>query len=275
MLRPRPLACITILGAGVAATAVVACQLDTGGFGVTSTSAEPAASSTGSGAPEGSTSGSGSASGTGPTSGAPTTDPPSATSTGDTGDTGDDLPDPDTSTTDPDPPAGCGPILAEVLTSLDDFDDGREWVVLHNPCEASIELAPLSLAWGNTSYAGSVGLQGAIPPGGCLTVGGPTSNGGNFNPSIHQPVNFEPNLSRNPGAIGLFALAPEDVSMDDVPLDAVVYGDSNQEGFLDSTGAVALPVLRGNTDLVSMRRTSLGPTWEFANPPTPQACPSF
>src|SRR5690606_23416869 len=111
MLRPRPLACITILGAGVAATAVVACQLDTGGFGVTSTSAEPAASSTGSGAPEGSTSGSGSASGTGPTSGAPTTDPPSATSTGDTGDTGDDLPDPDTSTTDPDPPAGCGPIL--------------------------------------------------------------------------------------------------------------------------------------------------------------------
>ncbi len=128
---------------------------------------------------------------------------------------------------------------------------------------------------GGESYTGAVDLVGTVAAGTCFVVGGPDSNGGNFDPPLQQLVNFEPNLSRNPGAIGLFELAPADVDVADVPLDVVIYGDANTGGFLDPSGVMPGPVLPGALDLVSLRRTSLASTWEFADPPTPGACPTL
>jgi len=182
---------------------------------------------------------------------------------------------PGTSSSGGEPPPDCTPILAETLTSLDGSDDGREWVVLYNPCDQAYDLGALSLAWGEYAYDGAVALSGMLPAGSCRVVGGPTSNSGNFDPPLGQTHDFNPNLSREPGAIGLFALPPADVDAGDVPVDVVIYGNSNGGGFRDPTGAQPGPVLPGNTDLVSMRRTGRGNSWEFASPPTPAACPSF
>ena len=279
MLRRSPFAACLVLGCTFGSSGA--------GAGGASTSEESGSSdggpgvSTSSSASQGTTSVSGSATGVGPTtSDSMGSDGSSATSGGpDTTasgggmttatDTGADT------ATDTGSGMDCTLRLAEALTSLDGADDGREWVVLYNPCGQSIDLGPLSLAWGSTGYAGAVDLVGTVAAGTCFVVGGPDSSGGNFDPPLDQVVNFEPNLSRNPGAIGLFALAPGDVDVGDVPVDVVIYGDANTGGFVDPTGATPGPVLPSNPDLESMRRTSLAATWEFANPPTPSACPSF
>ncbi|MEX1369045.1 MAG: hypothetical protein AB1Z98_38315, partial [Nannocystaceae bacterium] len=277
----------SIVGFGFGSAAVLstlgaACQLETGGAGTgtgTSTSPSPTGStdptSTTAG-PEATSMASMSGSATDPTTNGGTTSSvdPEATTTSE-GDTMTDSGPPDPSTSDSGTPSDCTPILAEALTNLDRGDNGREWVVLYNPCDEDFDLSPLTLAWGQYAYDGTFDLSGTIGGGDCLVVGGPTSNAGNFNPPLGQVNNYEPNLSRNPGAIGLFLLPPREVDADDIPLDAVIYGTRNGGDFRDSSGAVPGPMIANPPDLQSMRRTSAGNTWEAGDPPTPSACPSF
>lgn len=261
------------------ATALLACQLDLGGVGSAEGGHTDGTTTAGS-------SGTSSTPSTGPTagsmSGSATTiadssgdgmDPSTSDSTVGPSDTSTGEP-AGSSSSDTGEPSDCTPILVEAVTSLDGSDDGREWVVLYNPCPSSFDLGPLTLAWGEFAYDGALDLSGSIAAGECFVVGGPTTNGGNFDPSYDLVENFEPNLSREPGAIGLFLLEPAEVDAGDVPVDAVIYGNTNA-GFLDSTGAMPGPMIPGSVDLESMRRTSLADTWEYTASPTPNDCPGF
>ena len=218
-------------------------------------------------------------------SGSTTTGEPATTSSSSegsgsssSGDEGDDEDDRGGSTTTGEP-VDCHPLLAEVLVDAMMGNNNKQWVRIYNPCDAEIELDAYVLAWGGDDYMlGQHALQGSLSPGDCWVVGGPNSSNDNANPVWDQNQDFSPDMQlggKTADAVALFLGAPADVMLDTVPLDAVIYGDSNDNGLLDANGDTPEPHVGNTGEGESIRRTALGPEWEVAQSPTPNECPAL
>jgi hypothetical protein len=167
--------------------------------------------------------------------------------------------------------ASTGLVLSEVFYDADTGsagDDGWEWVELYNGTGTPIDLSTLSLGYGGATYDNSsYALSGTVPPGGCFVVGGANSDASNGSPIYDLEQDFSPDI-QNSGtradAIGIFG-------GDATPLDAVVYGGNNEDGFIDIDGTpfaepTAPDVAPGST----IERTSEG--WREQTEPSPGIC---
>lgn len=178
-------------------------------------------------------------------------------------------------------PEMCHPILAEVLYDPQGMNNRKQWVKLYNPCDVEIVLAgAYVLAYGGDDgyLEGQLELTESIAPGACRVVGGPDSNNDNANPVWGQHADFAPDLqvSENPGGgVGLFVGAASDLTEESRPVDAVIYGENNDYGFIDPDGMVVEPHVIGTGQRESIRRTSLAAEWEVAMTPTPNECPEL
>jgi hypothetical protein len=136
-----------------------------------------------------------------------------------------------------------------------------------------IDLTGWSLAWGGFDYVGSgVDLSGTIGAGQVFVVGGPLSNADNANPTFDLSVAFSPQL-QNSGSpadgIGLFRVPLADISTNTIPVDAVIYGDSNDSMLIDETGGVNPPDVGDANPGQSIERVDLAGTWQIQDTPTP------
>lgn len=180
----------------------------------------------------------------------------------------------------------CRPVLAEVLYDAQGGDDELQWVKLHNPCSAAIDLSGWSIGYGGPDYVPDIDppfgvktLQGSLAAGGCWIVGGPMHDAAqNGDPVLDFAEDFAPSLELpiDVGAgVALFDVPADMVDTSTVPSDAVVYGPNNDNGLIDATGSVAQPHVAGSIAGGSIQRTALDATWSAADVPTPGACPSF
>ena len=134
-----------------------------------------------------------------------------------------------------------GLILAQVYYDHPSTDDGYEWVQLYNGSGDPIELSSYSLAYGGSDYTyGTLQLAGTIPPFSCFLVGGPMAVEGNGNPIYDQALDFSPDI-QNGGTtadgVALFNIPASEVTASTVPIDVVIYGDSNDNNLPDETGS--------------------------------------
>jgi hypothetical protein len=175
--------------------------------------------------------------------------------------------------------AQVGLLLVEVLYDVTGEDTNLEWVKLYNGSGAAIDLTGWSLAYGgafqsNGKWNGSMDLSGTIPAGACFVVGGPTSSAANFTPNFGLAMDFNPDI-QNSGAdadaVALFHAAASAVTKTTVPHDIVVYGVTNNDGFLGPNGAVS-PVHVGDAaaNQSIVRETST--TWAINPSPEGATC---
>lgn len=173
------------------------------------------------------------------------------------------------------PPVGL--LLAEVLYDVSSEDTGYEWVRLYNGSPAPIDLAEWSLGHGGANYAaGTYQLAGIVPAGGCLVVGGPGLSANNGEPVYGQAKDFDPDIQNSGStadAIGLFHVKATAITAASIPVDVVVYGGANNDGFKGPDG---LPVPTPHVDDAqansSLLRTGLD-VWIVSETPTPNECP--
>ncbi|MBC8068989.1 MAG: lamin tail domain-containing protein [Deltaproteobacteria bacterium] len=172
----------------------------------------------------------------------------------------------------------CHPILHEVLydPNSGDTDDEFEWIELFNPCDDDIDLAGYELRSGGEGYGAATPLSGDIVAGGCLVIGGPTSDELNAEPELDVEIDFEPDFENADSAADSIALF---VAGEEPPLasavDRVVYGERN-EFFPDARGQLGAPdvgdVDRGH----SLARSDAAPGagWVDSDQPSPNVCPN-
>ena len=167
-----------------------------------------------------------------------------------------------------------GLILTEVLYDVPSGDSGYEWVEIFNGTTDTIDLSGYSLANGGTSYTSAVWqLEGTLVPGQCVLIGGPLSEEANGFPVYDLELDFDPDI-QNSGAkadgVALFAVPAAQVTDVTVPVDAVIYGSSNDNNLWDETGAA------GDVDVGDASAGSsisrVGEGWEVTPDPTPNDC---
>lgn len=169
-------------------------------------------------------------------------------------------------------------LISEVFYDADSGDNGDEWVELYNDSNAPIDLSGYTLAAAGGDWTNlEVGLTGTIQPGGCLVIGGPNGNPGNGNPTYHQEVNFSDRAQgglQNGGGtadgVALFNLRPDMVHDDTTPIDAVIYGRSNDNDLIDETGQPGEPDIASSPSGNSIERSATG--WATQPSPTPGDC---
>jgi len=138
----------------------------------------------------------------------------------------------------PPPPESCGIRIVEVLYDAEGSDAGKEWIKLQNTCDSDASLDNMSLGWGGGRYTrGGADLGGAIEAGACVLVGAASVD-------ADLPMDFSPAL-QNAGAVAdavaLFEARSSDVTEETVPVDAVIYGGSNDDGLMDAQGESPQP----------------------------------
>ncbi|HWB79487.1 MAG TPA: hypothetical protein VG755_31210 [Nannocystaceae bacterium] len=169
----------------------------------------------------------------------------------------------------------CSPILHEILydPQSPSTDDEFEWIELYNPCDSEIDLAALELRWGGDGYVNVAKLGGNLGAGGCFVMGGPITNDDNSNPSYDVVLDFEVDLENSGTAADAIALFE---TGNEVPLDAVIYGEMNEAMFIDETddvGAVdVMDVARGHT--IARTAAEASAAWYDEDVPTPNVCPN-
>jgi len=172
-------------------------------------------------------------------------------------------------------PSGPRLKISEVFYDPAGSDDSLEWVELYNTGPETIMLdGHYSLGWGGSDYTyGQLDLLGSIPPGTVFVVGGPTTSAVNGSPTLDMAVNFSPVTLQNAGAtadgIALFDRPVAAVNGATVPIDSVIYGDTNDSGLLDATGAVGTPDVGDAPSGSSLVRDEMG--WSIVGTPTPNA----
>jgi hypothetical protein len=169
----------------------------------------------------------------------------------------------------------CFPLIVETLNRLSGSDSGREWIKLHNPCMRELDLEGFVLGWAGSSTIYTLELDESIPAQGCILVGGPTSDDSNFNPDLTIEHEFDPQLISSAGAIFIYDIDPDDISITTVPLDVLIWGSSNGQGYLDPDGDVPDPYVGQTPNNDSIHRTSLDRTFAHQDPPQPNVCPGF
>ncbi|MGB0589204.1 MAG: amidohydrolase family protein [Myxococcota bacterium] len=168
-----------------------------------------------------------------------------------------------------------GLLLSEVLYDVSGSDSGYEWVKLYNGTAEDIDLNGWSLGYGGTDYTtGTYQLEGEIGPWSCVVVGGPTSESKNGAPDIYFASDFDPDL-QNSGAkadgVALFNLAADDITASSAPVDAVIYGDANENGLLGPGGTVPEAHVGASGSGNSLLRVDPS-SWVVAQDPTPGEC---
>jgi hypothetical protein len=172
------------------------------------------------------------------------------------------------------------PIISEVFYDhLGAADDGYEWVELYNPNRKPLLLTGVfSLGYGGSNYTfGTLDLVGIIPAGGYFVVGGPLSESSNGFPVYDQKIGFNPILQNSGGVadgIALFVASAAAITSTSVPVDAVIYGTSNDNGLIDETGSPGMvnapDVAQGNSIALTIAEV-----WEEAATLTPGSGPDF
>ena len=174
-------------------------------------------------------------------------------------------------------------IIAEAYYDHVGTDDQFEWVKLYNGTGAPVDLAGHSLGWGGTSYTyGTLDLAGIIPAGGCWLVGGPSGDaqsGFPGGPMFDQAADLNPDVQNSNAAgvadgIALFDVAAAAITPGTVPLDAVIYGISNDSGLLDETGMPGA-VDVGDAGAGESVRLQGDGTWAINPAPAPLECVPF
>ena len=175
-------------------------------------------------------------------------------------------------------PSLVGLILMEVLYDPPADDDGLEWIKLYNGTNGTIDLSGYSVGWGGTDYTyGNVALAGTVEPGDCFLIGGPTSDATNGSPVYDQEANVEPDI-QNSGSkadgVALFDVPAAAITASTVPIDAVIYGGSNDSNLLDESGAP------GNVDIGDAPKghsiVRVSPTeWDINATPNAVLCPEL
>lgn len=167
-----------------------------------------------------------------------------------------------------DSPAASAPRLVEVLYDAVGSDDTTEWIKLHNPSATPIDLASYSIGWGGANYSyGRLQLAGTLPANSCAVVGAPQAGALGF------AADFVPNLQNaetSADGIALFAALAQDISESSVPIDSVVYGQANDSGLIDASGAASAVDVGNAAPGLSIRRDST--TWTTGEP-SPADCP--
>jgi hypothetical protein len=171
-----------------------------------------------------------------------------------------------------------GLVIAQVFYDHSGSDDGYEWVQLYNGTASSIDLSGYSLGWGGSSgYTwGTVQLSGTVPAFSCFIVGGPTADAENGNPTFDQEVNLEQDIQNSGStadAVGLFDMDASSIDQNSVPIDAVIYGGSNDNGLLDETGSVGTVDVGDAGEGEALLRNGED-SWTIATP-DPTNCPAF
>jgi len=164
--------------------------------------------------------------------------------------------------------------LSEVFYDPSGEDEMLEWVEIVNTGTSAVSLSGFSIGSGGTSYASSTfALSGTIPAGGCIVVGGPTSNALNYSPSFAIAADFAPDL-QNSGTtadgVALFNVPASAITTTTVPVDVVIYGGTNTSGLIDETGAIGAVDLPDTDSGRSLERTPTG--WRSQTVPSPNDC---
>lgn len=132
---------------------------------------------------------------------------------------------------------GCGPgpgvVINEVMSNPPGADAGFEWVELYNPGTQAIDLSGWGIAAGTSSYStsGAIPVGTFIGPGQFLVVAQSDQVVGW---DVVAPGFTLGNASSNADAVQL-----RDASA--CPMDTVVYGPDNTDGWLDDLGDLAVP----------------------------------
>jgi hypothetical protein len=171
------------------------------------------------------------------------------------------------------PPVGL--LLVEVLYDVTDNDDTKEWIKLYNGTGTTLDLSGYSLGWGGTDYTyGTLPLSGTVQAGECFTVGGPTSDSTNGNPTLDQAVDLSPDV-QNSGStadgVALFDVPAASITSTTWPIDNVVYGGSNSNNLIGPSGSpsvVHAPDVSADNSLVRTDQT----TWAVNSTPNDVAC---
>lgn len=127
-------------------------------------------------------------------------------------------------------PLSSDVLINELLPDPDGSDSGSEWVELFNTGDARIDLGGYSIEWDKGSSSGSAELPPGlnIAPGQYLLLA--------EEDVVDAPVDavIGLDLGNGGGGDGVYLVSP-----DGCPADAVIYGDSNDDGITDESGAVA------------------------------------
>lgn len=167
-----------------------------------------------------------------------------------------------------------GLVLSEVFYDASGADDGREWIEIRNAGTAPLPLACYAVGNGPLSYLYSLAQLPAIavPPGGCVVIGGPDCGGG----ACASPLDFTPDLHNGTAgsASGLAILygLTSTLSSATIPVDAVLYGTNNGGMLRDASGGV--PATANVADVTaghSIGRAADG-SWTDQATPTPGTC---
>jgi len=166
-----------------------------------------------------------------------------------------------------------GLIITEVLYDVPGDDSGYEWVELFNGTTETVDLSGYSLANGGSTYGAAWALEGLLQPGQCAVVGGPLSEETNGFPVFDMELDFEPDIQNSGSkadAVALFAVPPGQVTDTTVPVDAVIYGGSNDNGLWDETGGPGEVDVGDVSSGTSISR--IGEGWEATPDLTPNDC---
>ena len=164
-----------------------------------------------------------------------------------------------------------GLVLSEVFYDADTGsagDSGWEWIEIYNGTGVAVDLSTVRVGYGGGTYDdGTYELSGRIEPGGCFVFGGLESDASNGSPVYDIARDFDPDIQNSGSradAIALFRVG------ETVPLDAVVYGGTNEDGFIGPDGepldANAPDVGAGET----IERVLDG--WREQSSPSPGSC---
>lgn len=167
-----------------------------------------------------------------------------------------------------------GLSLSEVFYDRVGPDNGFEWVELYNAGVTPIGLDAWSLGYGGRSYAqGTFQLQGSVAPSQYFVVGGPASDASNGFPSFDLALDFNPDL-QNAGStadgLALFDVMADQITSTLVPVDAVIFGETNSNGLLAPDGTPGSPMVDDAPNGQSIELTSSG-TWRVQPMPNPGA----
>jgi len=173
------------------------------------------------------------------------------------------------------PPVGL--LLVEIFYDAQSTQDTQhEWVKLYNGTGSAIDLSGYSLGYGGGSYDNATKqLTGTVQPGECFIVGGPLTDAFSFNAAFDQAEDFSPDIQNsgtNADGVGLFNLPEGSITGSSIPIDAVVYGGSNGDGFIGPDGQpFAQPHVGDSGPEKSIIRTGLD-TWAIHDTPDSLGC---
>ena len=113
-------------------------------------------------------------------------------------------------------------------------DDGREWVELYNPGTTAVDLTGWSISWGTSSFSDTF----AIPTGTTIEAGEHLLIGGLYVEGADVVMDKSDDFgmgasSSNADAVQLMHCGPG-------VADTVIYGASNDDGWIDDTGSEAV-----------------------------------